>query len=128
MKVLAIDDNVDIVQLMELTVQGAGHEFESTTDSNAGLRLLDTKKYDVVFLDINMPNLTGLDIVHRLIRDGTIGNQRIVLFTAAYMGLGSEIDNLKNNGVYAILPKPADIDQIFEMLQRVEEEISGQAG
>lgn len=127
MKVLCIDDNVDILQLMEITVEGAGHTFESTTDSNAGLRLIGTNAYDVVFLDVNMPNLTGLDIVRRLIRDGTIKNQRIVLFTATYMGLGSEMESLIENGVYAILAKPADIDQIFDLLQRAESEISGQA-
>lgn len=127
MKVLGIDDNTDILQLMEITVEGAGHTFESATDGNAGLRLIDTNTYDVVFLDVNMPNITGLDIVHRLARDGTIRNQRIVLFTATYMGLGSEMENLIKNGVYAILAKPADIDQIFDLLQRVESEISGQA-
>lgn len=127
MKVLAIDDNLDILQLMKITVEGAGHTFESASDSNAGLRLIETNTYDIVFLDINMPNLTGLDIVRRLVRDGAIGNQRIVLFTATYMGLGSEMESLMKNGIYAILAKPADIDQIFDLLQRAESEISGQA-
>ena len=126
MNVLVVDDNADILSLMEITVEGAGHTFESTTDSHAGLRLIEDRTYDVVFLDVDMPNLSGLDIINRLVKNGIIRNQRIVLFTATYMGLGSEIENLLKNGVYAILAKPADIDQIFDMLQRVESEINSQ--
>ena len=125
MKVLCVDDNLDILQLMEMTVEASGHTFESTKDSKAGMRLIETNTYDIVFLDVNMPDITGLDIVNKLVREGTIRKQRIVLFTATYMGLGSEIESLMKNGIYAVLAKPADIDQIFELLHRVESEISG---
>lgn len=123
MNVLAVDDNEDILNLISLIVESMGHKLELAHDGHQGLELLRSKEYDLVFLDMSMPNLTGLEVIDALVQDGIIKKQRVTLFTASYLGVEDIESNLRQKGVYSILPKPADIDQITDLLEKVESEI-----
>ena len=81
------------------------------------------KEYDLVFLDMSMPNLTGLEVIDALVQDGIIKKQRVTLFTASYLGVEDIESDLRKKGVYSILAKPADIDQVTELLEKVASEI-----
>ena len=123
MKVLAVDDNQDILNLISLIVESMGHNLELAHDGQEGLELIRSKEYDLVFLDMSMPNLTGLEVIDALVQDGIIKKQRVTLFTASYLGVEDIESNLRKKGVYSILPKPADIDQITDLLEKVESEV-----
>ncbi len=123
MRVLAVDDNEDILNLISLIVESMGHTLELAHDGHQGLELLRSKEYDLVFLDMSMPNLTGLEVIDALVQDGIIKKQRVTLFTASYLGVEDIESNLRKKGVYSILPKPADIDQITDLLEKVESEV-----
>ena len=123
MRVLAVDDNEDILNLISLIVESMGHSLELAHDGHEGLELLRSKEYDLVFLDMSMPNLTGLEVIDALVQDGIIKKQRVTLFTASYLGVEDIETNLRKKGVYSILPKPADIDQITDLLEKVESEV-----
>ena len=123
MKVLAVDDNEDILNLLKLIVESTGHNLEIALDGQAGLDLIRKNKYDLVFLDMSMPNITGLEVIDVLVQEGIIKKQRVTLFTASYLGVEDIQTNLREKGVYSILAKPADIDQITELLEKVEAEI-----
>lgn len=124
MKVLAVDDNVDILNLIRLIVESIGHNFDLAHDGQQGLDLMRSNKYDLVFLDMSMPDITGLDVIDTLVQDGIIKKQRITLFTASYLSVEDIEEDLRKKGIYTILSKPADIDQITELLEKVESEIS----
>ena len=123
MRVLAVDDNEDILNLISLIVESMGHSLELAHDGHQGLELIRSKEYDLVFLDMSMPNLTGLEVIDALVQDGIIKKQRITLFTASYLGVEDIETNLRKKGVYSILPKPADIDQITDLLEKVASEV-----
>lgn len=123
MRVLAVDDNEDILNLISLIVESMGHTLELAHDGHQGLELIRSKEYDLVFLDMSMPNLTGLEVIDALVQDGIIKKQRVTLFTASYLGVEDIESNLRKKGVYSILPKPADIDQITDLLEKVESEV-----
>ena len=123
MKVLAVDDNEDILNLLKLIVESTGHDLEVALDGQAGLDLIRKNKYDLVFLDMSMPNITGLEVIDTLVQEGIIKKQRVTLFTASYLGVEDIETNLHEKGVYSILAKPADIDQITELLEKAEAEI-----
>jgi len=123
MKVLAVDDNQDILNLISLIVESMGHNLELAHDGHQGLELIRSKEYDLVFLDMSMPNLTGLEVIDALVQDGIIKKQRVTLFTASYLGVEDIESDLRKKGVYSILAKPADIDQITELLEKVDSEI-----
>ena len=123
MKVLAVDDNQDILNLISLIVESMGHNLELAHDGQEGLELIRSKEYDLVFLDMSMPNLTGLEVIDALVQDGIIKKQRVTLFTASYLGVEDIETDLRKKGVYSILAKPADIDQVTDLLEKVASEI-----
>ncbi len=120
MKVLGVDDNPDIIQLLEMTVESLGHEFDSALGGQEGLERIRNEKFDLVFLDLSMPDFTGLDVIDDLIKDGVIKQNNIVLFTASYLGMSDLEKDLQKKGVHSVLPKPADIDQIIGKINEIE--------
>lgn len=124
MKILAVDDNEDIIKFIEMTVSVLGHEFDSAGGGKAGLEKIRTEKFDMVFLDLSMPDFSGMDVVNALDEDGCLTKQKIVLFTASYLGVEDLEKKLVARGVHSVLAKPADIDQIIEKIEAVESEIN----
>lgn len=124
MRVLAVDDNPDILKLVQITVESLGHTFESASGGVAGLSLIRSNEYDMVLLDLAMPDISGLEVIDALVKDGIIKKQRVVLFTASYLGMEDLQTKIQEKGVHTILPKPADIDQIVDLLQQIESEIN----
>ena len=123
MRVLIIDDNVDILKMMQMTVKQMGHTFDSARGGVSGLDKIRNNQYDMVILDLSMPDMTGLEVIDALVDEGIIGKSRIVIFTASYLGMEDLENKLYEKGIHSILTKPADIDQIIDRLQQVESEI-----
>ena len=120
MRILAIDDNLDILKLIQMTVEALGHTFESASDGRPGLELIRNNQYDMVILDLAMPVMTGLEVIDVLIEEDIVKKQPIVLFTASHLNTKDFGEKLLQKGIYEILAKPADIDQILEIIQRIE--------
>ena len=120
MRVLGIDDNPDILQLLEMTVESLGHEFDSAPGGREGLEKIRNEKFDLVFLDLSMPDVMGLDVIDALIKDGAMEHNNIVLFTASYLGISDLEKDLQKKGVHSVLAKPADIDQIIARINEIE--------
>lgn len=123
MRVLGVDDNVDILKLVQMTVEAMGHTFESAPGGVPGLDKIRNNQYDMVFLDLSMPDMTGLEVIDALVEDGIIGKQRVVLFTASYLGVEDLESKLREKGIHSILAKPVDIDQLMDRLQQIESEV-----
>ena len=67
MKVLIIDDEPHIRQMMRLTLEAAGYQVDEAADGQAGLdRFGDGGGYDAVVLDQKMPGLDGLETLRRI--------------------------------------------------------------
>jgi two-component system phosphate regulon response regulator PhoB len=71
-KVLLVEDEADVRELMLLHLKRDGIQAEAVEDGEAASRLLQAGKYDLVILDWMLPGLSGLDICKRA-RGGTLG-------------------------------------------------------
>jgi len=122
MKVLGIDDNPDILKLVNTVLTSEDHEFTACDNGEDGLKKIKEEKFDLVLLDLSMPGLSGLDVVNRLVEEGIIKNQKIVLFTASTVS-DDDIDELIKKGVHSYLAKPVDIDTLLERVDQIKSEI-----
>jgi len=118
MRVLGIDDNSDINTLLGTVLTASGHEFTSVTDGREGLKLLKQKPYDILLLDLAMPEFSGFDVLDSLKKEGIMEKQKIILLTASSI-TDEEIDKLLKTGVSSYLRKPLDIDVFIERIQQV---------
>ena len=96
-----------------------GHDCSVSNDGRAGLDVIMSNHYDVILLDLAMPEFSGFDIVDALTRAGMIRKINVVALTAS--SVSSEKDNdLREKGVRAVLRKPIDPDDLLKYLSRFE--------
>jgi DNA-binding response OmpR family regulator len=60
-KILLIDDNESITEMMAKYVAGKGHDCTVANDGRNGLTLIEQEKFDIILLDLAMPEFTGVD-------------------------------------------------------------------
>jgi len=118
MKILMVDDDVEITKAVEAIVTSMGHDFQFTNDPKEGLKLIREQNQDMVFLDLSMPEVSGIDIVNDLAKDGTIKRKKIVVMTASASG-DEELDGLVDLGIHSFLRKPVDIDAVLDKIEEV---------
>jgi len=122
MKILGIDDNEDLLNLCETVLTSDGHEFTSITNGRDGLKAIRDKKFDVVLLDLSMPEFSGLDVMNALVEEGIIKKQKVVIFTGT-SPTKKEIDLFLEKGVHSVLKQPVDADFLSEFICKLEAEI-----
>jgi len=119
LKILGIDDNADITEMLDTVLNNSGHEFSFVNNGKEGLEKIKRNNYDMVLLDLSMPNFTGIDVVNGLNDAGILDKQKIVLFTASSM-TDTEIEQLIKKGVHSCIRKPVDIPDLLEKLAEIE--------
>lgn len=68
-KIILVEDELSIAKIVKLTLQSAGHEVAYYLDGKSGLVALLQEKPDVLLLDINLPDMTGFDLLNILKKD-----------------------------------------------------------
>ena len=117
MKLLLIDDNRDITTMFSKYFTQKGHPCTVCNNSHNALDMITTGQYDIVLLDLAMPEVSGTDIVDALYQSGKIGKLNIVALTASSVSSEKE-EELKKKGVNGVLKKPIDPDELLDYLQQ----------
>jgi two-component system OmpR family response regulator len=118
MKILGIDDNKDITELLDTVLNGSGHEFTYARNGKQGLQMIRDNQYDLILLDLAMPEFSGLDVIESLRKEGIISKQKVALFTASSL-LDTDIEELCKKGIIACIKKPIDVDVLLEKIEEL---------
>lgn len=118
MKVCVIDDNKSITGMIEKLLKMKGHESVIINDGRKGLSLLEKEVFDVVVLDIAMPEFSGVDVVSALSESGRIKEQKIVILTASSAG-DTHDRALVEKGAKEVLRKPIDLNTLVSKLEEI---------
>lgn len=109
--VLIADDDENTCQLFNEYITGIGGEVDLAYDGKKALEYLDSKSYDFVFLDCNMPELTGLEVAKYL--KGKKSRPKIIMMT----GYGPMNKGFaKAVGVDIYLTKPILLDEVKKII------------
>lgn len=81
-KILIVEDEKDIRDLIIYALQAKGYETISTDDGEKALKMLKENKPDLVILDWMLPSVSGLEICRNIRRDENIKNIPIIMLTA----------------------------------------------
>ena len=79
-RILIIEDEKSIQRMVEYDLKQMGYEVESALDGFEGYKKASTTMYDVILLDLMLPNMNGMDICKKLRKDGI--NSYIIMLTA----------------------------------------------
>lgn len=69
LRILVIDDDPDVCEVLRRFLSDRGYQVETAADGKAGLTALRRDPADVVLLDLELPGLSGLDVMRNIERD-----------------------------------------------------------
>ena len=110
-RILIVEDEVPIAQLIEMSLARAGYQCEAVNDGCAAADKIEQNDYDLVLLDIMLPGLDGYELLEYLRPMGTP-----VIFITAKGTLGDRVRGL-NLGADDYIVKPFEV---AELVARVE--------
>jgi len=121
LKILGIDDNQDLLDLCNVALSSEGHEYTAMDNGKEGLQAIKDKKFDLVLLDLSMPDFSGEDILDALVKEGIMDKQKIIVFSA-YSNTEKN-GPLLEKGVHSIIKKPVDIDGLIETIKKMPSDV-----
>jgi DNA-binding response OmpR family regulator len=121
MRILGIDDNQDLLDLCDIALSSEDHEYTGINNGKEGVQALKDEQYDMVLLDLSMPDFSGVDVVDALVEAGIMKKQKVVIFTAS-SATEKEYGPLLEKGAHSIVKKPLDVDVLIETIQNIANE------
>ena len=114
-KVLCVDDSsADLINL-EKAVSGAGLVVLTANSGKVALEQVRTNRPDLIFLDINMPDMDGFAVMRELKKDASVKDIPVVLITSK----SQKADKMwaQMQGASGYVTKPYTTEQILEQIR-----------
>ena len=115
MKILLLEDDVILQEIIEEFLVESGYEVEAFFDGEKALDAISAKSYDLLLLDVNVPSIDGFEILTYL-RD--IGNTTPAVYITSLAG----IDDLKKGfdiGADDYLRKPFELEELQARIEHI---------
>ena len=119
-KILIVDDEAHIRMLIEQTLEeleDEGVEFLTADNGESALEIIQDEKPNLVFLDVMMPKMNGMDVCRKVKKELAMNDVFIILLTAK----GQELDRQRGQEVGAdvYLTKPFDPEVLLDKARQV---------
>ena len=119
-KILIVDDEDHLRMLIEQTLEDLedeGVELITATNGEEALELIIEEKPNLVFLDVMMPKMNGIEVCRKVKQELKINDVFIIILTAK----GQELDKQKGKDVEAdiYMTKPFDPDELLDKAREV---------
>ncbi len=111
-KVLIVDDEAQIVELLTMVLDGAGCELLPAYDGAEALEIVRSEQPHAVLSDVMMPGLDGRELCRCIKSDPGLNYTPVILMSA-----GRSID-LSECGADAFIQKPFDISTVADVVER----------
>src|SRR5688572_5423346 len=118
-KVLIVDDEPAIREVLEMILQEWGYEVKLATDGAEARDLVESYNPEIVISDVVMPQLSGLDLL-RILKAGN-ANRPVILVTA-HASIDLAVESMKQ-GAQDFITKPMDYPKLRAILKAAESDI-----
>ena len=125
-KILVVEDNALNIKLFCDLLAAHGHEPQAVTDSRLALDAARDFIPDLVITDIQLPYITGIELMELLRADDQLKNVPIMAVTA-YAAVGDD-ERFKAAGAQAYVSKPISVMRFAETVDQLLAESSGVEG
>ena len=116
MKILYVEDNEDNIFVLESRLKRQGHTVVIARDGASGVQLAASERPDLILMDIQLPEVSGLEVTKWLKDDPELKAIPVVAVTAFAMK-GDE-ERIREGGCEAYLSKPISVGKFIETVRR----------
>ena len=117
-RILLVEDNTDTRTWMRMLLELDGHTVDEAKDGLEALKALLLNRYDVAFVDVNLPAMDGYEFV-RTVRDSPFGKAMSLVAVTGGSGRGHERDEAFEAGFDAFLLKPVSSQVVNAILMEL---------
>ncbi len=115
--VLVVDDEMNLTLAMRRLLSAEGYRTETANSGEEALHKAKESHYDIIFLDVNMPGMNGLETFVKL--GQAAPSSAVVMITGYGKTLKAVIEEARTLGVRAVIDKPFKINQITEAIREI---------
>ena len=115
--VLIVDDEPNIVDLVRITLEDERLRVLEAPDAATALDVLASLQPDVVLLDVNLPDLSGLEVCRRIRGDASLARTKVVMLTAAAQR--EDVERGRAVGADEYLTKPFSPVRLLSLIEEL---------
>ena len=115
LNILVIDDEEVICNACHLILSERGHTVERKMDGASGLKALQSNSYDIILLDMMLPDMEGMEILETIKQKTP---QAGVIIITGYSTVANALKSMKL-GAADYLPKPFSEDELLASIEKV---------
>jgi len=117
-KILVLEDDADMRELLREALEAAGHEVADAADGDAGLKLFKRSPADLVIADIFMPEKDGLDVIREL--NAKFPEVKIIAISGGgRLGAETYLLAASRMGADRVMGKPFEMHEIVDAVREV---------
>ena len=114
--ILVVDDDESISSIFEFILQQAGFTVITAKTGNDCLSVLSqNEKIDLIFLDVKMPGISGLDTLCEILKADA--NMLVIMMTG--FSINEVLKTAYEKGAYGIIYKPFDIEEVLNIINKI---------
>lgn len=108
-KILVIDDEKSIRDTLKEILEYEDHQVDLAANGDEGLTLFKENKYDIVLLDIKMPQKDGIEVLEEIFK---INYEIPVIMISGHGNIDTAVESIKK-GAYDFIEKPLDLNRLL---------------
>jgi two-component system chemotaxis response regulator CheY len=114
-KILVVDDAMFFLQIMRDFLEAMGYEVATETDAQVACKLVENKQFDMIFTDLNMPGMNGVEFAQAIKKFSHTRFVPVVMLSARENE--PLVEFAKRSGISLFLPKPINEDRLRKILE-----------
>jgi len=120
MKILIIDDERSIRNSLKEILADEGYDVDVAENGAQGCDMVEKEKYSVIFCDIKMPEMDGMEVLDRF---AGMGIDAAVVMISGHGDIDTAVDCIKK-GAFDFIQKPLDLNRILITIKNATEKVS----
>ena len=120
MKILIIDDERSIRNSLKEILADEGYDVEVAENGLQGCEMVEKEKYSVIFCDIKMPEMDGMEVLDRFAQ---MGIDSAVIMISGHGDIDTAVECIKK-GAFDFIQKPLDLNRILITIKNATEKVS----
>ena len=120
MKILIIDDERSIRNSLKEILADEGYDVDVAENGAEGCSMVEKEKYSVIFCDIKMPEMDGIEVLDRLVG---MGIDSAVIMISGHGDIDTAVECIKK-GAFDFIQKPLDLNRILITIKNATEKVS----
>lgn len=117
-RILFIDDDTDALETYVKAVSLANHNADVASSVQDGWEMIQETEYDLIFVDLNIPEVSGFELIEKLTQDEDTKSIPVVVISA--LPEDGLIDEVLSAGAQLFLEKPVALVELFSVIEKFE--------